>query len=86
MDNQSNISCIFPDEFQQHEWYSLNHTIQMLIKTNDIEFYNHQQKENNKRFHCLQSIDLLNYRIRSFTNWYRFFFYKHKKKNFFFLF
>jgi hypothetical protein len=69
MDNESNMSCIFPDEFQQYEWYSLNRTIQMLITNNDIEFINHQEKENNKRFHCLKSIDLLNYRIRSFTNW-----------------
>jgi len=69
MDNELNMSCIFPDEFQQYQWYSLNGTIQMLITNNDIELINHEEKENNKRFHCLQSIDLLNYRIRSFTDW-----------------
>ncbi len=69
MNNELNISCLFPDEIQQYEWYSLNQTIEMLITNNDIEFLNHQEKENNQRFHCLQSIGSLNYRIRSFTNW-----------------
>jgi hypothetical protein len=64
-----NESCIFPEEFQQHEWYSLNRTIQMIITNNDIELINHQEKGNNKRFHCIQSINSFNYRIRSFTNW-----------------
>ena len=63
-DNELNMfSCLFPDDIQQYEWYSLNRTIQMLIKTNDIEFFNYQKNEINKRIHCLQSIDLFNYRI-----------------------
>ncbi|CAF1217230.1 unnamed protein product [Adineta steineri] len=67
--NESNISsCIFPEEFQDYEWYSLNRTIQMIIKSTDIELINLKNKGNNKRFHCLQSINSLKYQIQSFTN------------------
>lgn len=41
----------------------------MLITNNDIELINSETKENLQRFHCLQSIDSNNYRIRSFKNW-----------------
>lgn len=68
--NESNISCIFPDEFQQYEWYSLNQTIQMFIKNNDIELINSKQSHHNQRFHCLQLINSTDYRIRMFINWY----------------
>jgi hypothetical protein len=69
MDNELNISCIFPEDIQQYQWYSLNRTIEMLITSHDIDLINNQEKEINQRFHCLQSIDSFNYRIRSFTNW-----------------
>ena len=69
MDNELNMSCQFPEDIQLFQWYSLNRTIQMLITNNDIELINEQQKETNQRFHCVQSIDSFNYRIRSFTNW-----------------
>ncbi|CAF1149498.1 unnamed protein product [Adineta steineri] len=67
--NESNISsCIFPEEFQDYEWYSLNRTIQMIIKSTDIELINLKNKGNNKRFHCLQSMNSLKYQVQSFTN------------------
>jgi len=69
MINESNQLCIFPKEFQSYEWYSINRTIRMIIKTNDIEFIGI-----NKRFHCQEIINLEKsisiYRIRSITNWY----------------
>ncbi|CAF2522822.1 unnamed protein product [Rotaria sp. Silwood2] len=68
MVNESNISCIYPEEFQPYEWYSLNRTIQMFIRNNDIELNHIEQNEYNKRFHCLQSINSSYYRIRIFTN------------------
>jgi len=69
MGNESNISCIFPDEFQQYQWYSLNGTIEMILKSTDIELINAQEKRIHQRFHCLQSMNSFNYRIQSFTNW-----------------
>ena len=70
MSNESNLSCVYPSEIQQYQWYSLNRTIKMIINNNDIELINFQDKQNNKRFHCLQSIKSSYYRIRSYTNWY----------------
>lgn len=69
MGNESNMSCTFPDEYQQYEWYSLNRTTQMIVRNNDIELINLEKNEHNQRFHCLQSINSSYFRIRTFTNW-----------------
>ncbi|UJR22541.1 hypothetical protein I4U23_025590 [Adineta vaga] len=59
--------CTFPKRFQSYEWYSINRTIKMIIKLNNIEFNGIDQ-----RFHCQQIIHseklVTTYRIRSFTN------------------
>ena len=68
LDQEKNMSCIFPNDLQDYQWYSLNHTIEMFITNDNIEFRNSQIK---KRFHCLQELDSSNYRIRAFTNWYK---------------
>jgi len=66
-------SCLFPNEFQYYEWYSINRTIQMIIKNNNIELIGL-----NKRFNCYKIISsdksMSIYRIRTFTNWYEFHF------------
>ena len=69
MDVESNLSCVFPKELQQFQWYSLNHSIEMLINNHDIEFIHSQSKDDKQRYHCLQSINAFNYRIRTFHNW-----------------
>lgn len=71
MINESNQFCSFPNEFQLSEWYSINRTIRMIMKNNDIELIGI-----NKRFQCQEVINseksISIYRIRSFTNWYDF--------------
>ncbi|UJR26532.1 hypothetical protein I4U23_007855 [Adineta vaga] len=67
-ENESNRSCIFPKELQHSAWYSLNRSIQMVIKNTDIELFNLEKNGYNQRFHCLEDLHLFNYRIRSFTN------------------
>lgn len=64
----TNNSCTFPNDIQQYQWYSLNRTIQMLINNENIELINLKTNEKYQRFHCLQTIDSTNYRIRTFTN------------------
>ncbi|CAF2042517.1 unnamed protein product [Rotaria magnacalcarata] len=66
--NESNVSCIFPDEFQQIEWYSLNRTMRMFIRNTDIELVHSQQTEYNQRFHCVQSFNSTDSLIRIFMN------------------
>ncbi|CAF2698230.1 unnamed protein product [Rotaria sp. Silwood2] len=65
--NESTPYCIFSNKFQSHEWYSINGTIQMIIKNTDIELI-----EINKRFYCYEMISsektISIYRIQTFTN------------------
>ncbi|CAF1443879.1 unnamed protein product, partial [Adineta ricciae] len=67
-ENESNRTCTFPEEFQQSNWYSLNRSIQMIIKHTDIELVNFKDSGSNQRFHCLQTRHRSDYRIRSFNN------------------
>ena len=63
-----NQSCRFPLEFQSDEWYSINHTVRMLITPNNIELIG-----KNKRLHCQQIITAENsihlYRVQTYTHW-----------------
>lgn len=68
-DQQSNHSCTFPKDLQQSPWYSLNQTIRMFVNEGDINLINTANDDDKQRFHCLQSIDAFNYRIRTFRNW-----------------
>ncbi|CAF1441776.1 unnamed protein product, partial [Adineta ricciae] len=67
-ENESNRTCTFPEEFQQSNWYSLNRSMQMIIKHTDIELVNFKDNGSNQRFHCLQTRHRSDYRIRSFNN------------------
>lgn len=66
---ESNTSCVFPKEFQDYQWYSLNQSIEMIITNHDIQFIHSHSKDDKQRYHCLQSFDAFNYRIRTFRNW-----------------
>lgn len=63
-----NQSCTFPLQFQSDQWYSINHTIRMMITGSNMELFGI-----NKRFHCQQTmtseISTYLYRIRTFTQW-----------------
>lgn len=60
--------CLFPKKLQLHQWYSINQTIRMMVKNNDIELIHM-----NTRFHCQEFLhsdkSTSIYRIQTFTNW-----------------
>ncbi|CAF1046948.1 unnamed protein product [Adineta ricciae] len=62
-----NDECSFPKQFQSHQWFSIDRTIRMIIKTHNIEFLG-----TDHRFHCQRMIhsekSFAIYSIRSFTN------------------
>ncbi|CAF2112150.1 unnamed protein product [Rotaria magnacalcarata] len=65
--NKSTDFCIFPDQYQAYEWYTINGTIRMVINNTDIELIGL-----NKRLYCHEMIDseksITTYQIRTYTN------------------
>ena len=63
-----NQSCRFPLQFQSDQWYSINHTIRMMITGSNMELF-----DINKRFHCQEIITSEQsthlYRIRTYNHW-----------------
>ena len=69
LENQLNSSCLFPEEFHQIEWYSLNRSLRMTISHHDVDLVDLHRLGHHQRLHCLRTHAPSIYRIRSFTNW-----------------
>jgi len=67
-EKQSNRSCLFPIEYHQTEWISLNRSYRLLITHSDMDLFDVDHQGYHQRHQCLDESSSSNYRIRSLNN------------------